>query len=102
MGMEMSTIADFVEKLEPTKKCQFIDTFFRIWSINGFGTMTKKDTELLLFRCLSDLLDNNSALGTNYQWAHLLRVTPQKIKPFNWNLTFASGISLLYPRKLAL
>jgi len=75
----MSTLADFVEGLPPEKKSILVNTFFRIWSSNGFGTMTKKDTELLLFRCLADLLSSD-APDNNYKWAHLLRVTPQKVK----------------------
>jgi hypothetical protein len=77
----MGTLAEFVQKLPQEKKSLLVETFFRIWSINGFGTMTKKDTELLLFRCLADLL-GDLAPKTNYGWAHLLRVTPQKVKAF--------------------
>ena len=76
---DTTTLAEFVKALPSEKKDVLVDTFFRIWSTNGFGTMTKKDTELLLFRCLADLLGDH-APQTNYDWAHLLRVTPKKVK----------------------
>lgn len=68
----MSTLADLVEKLPAAKKSRLVERFFRIWSSNGFGTMTEKDTELLLFRCLADLLGEHTP-ESNYPWAQLLR-----------------------------
>ena len=75
----MNSIAELVKELPSERKSVLFDTFFSVWSNNGFGTMTKKDTELLLFRCLKELLGDQTP-ENNYKWASLLRVTPQKVK----------------------
>jgi hypothetical protein len=65
--------------LTPVQKEQFFDAFWKAWSVNGFGTMTKKDSELLIFGCLKRAFGESGPKG-NYEWARLLRLTPAKIK----------------------
>ncbi|MGV3662544.1 MAG: hypothetical protein ACO1TE_20330 [Prosthecobacter sp.] len=65
--------------LSEKDKAAFFDTFWKAWSANGFGTLGKKDTELLIFGCLKQAF---GAAGptTNHDWAALLRLTPAKLK----------------------
>lgn len=63
----------------PKAKADFFDAFWTTWSFNGFGTLTKKDTELLIFCCLKRAF-GTSGPQNNYAWARLLRLTPTKIK----------------------
>jgi hypothetical protein len=65
--------------LTDAQKVAFFDIFWRTWSINGFGTLGKKDTELLIFACLKRACAG-SGPRSNYGWAKLLRLTPAKIK----------------------
>lgn len=79
MREPLRSIEEIVEKLTPSQKADFFDKFWTTWSVNGFGTLTKKDTELLIFGCLNQAL-GSTAPGNNYGWATLLRLTPSKIK----------------------
>jgi hypothetical protein len=74
--MNLATIPDL---LTPEQKATFFDGFWKTWSVNGFGTLTKKDSELLIFACLKRAF-GESGPTTNYAWARLLRLTPAKIK----------------------
>src|SRR5206468_8126643 len=65
--------------LTSMQKAQFFDVFWETWSVNGLGTMTKKDSELLIFGCLKRAF-GESGPKSNYEWARLLRLTPAKIK----------------------
>lgn len=46
---------------------------------NGFGSLSKKDTELLIFACLDHALASNKIVK-NMQWAQFLKLTPVRIK----------------------
>jgi hypothetical protein len=72
-------INDLASKLNAEAKAAFFDVFWKTWSSNGFGTLTKKDTELLIFDCLKTALGDTGP-ANNYEWARLLRLTPTKIK----------------------
>lgn len=75
----MIKLEDIPDCFSSTQKEAFFNTFWKTWSINGFGTMTKKDTELLIFACLQKTF-GSSCPETNYEWAQTLRLTPAKIK----------------------
>jgi hypothetical protein len=66
-------------KLSKDAKAAFFDVFWKTWSSNGFGTLTKKDTELLIFDCLRAAL-GDAGPANIHEWARLLRLTPAKIK----------------------
>jgi hypothetical protein len=74
--LEIDTI---VSALSKDAKAAFFDVFWKTWSSNGFGTLTKKDTELLIFDCLRAAL-GEAGPANNHEWARLLRLTPAKIK----------------------
>jgi len=67
------------KNLTDKQKVEFFDAFWDTWSTNGFGTLTKKDTELLIFGGLKKAFGDTGQM-TNYHWATLLRLTPAKIK----------------------
>lgn len=73
------TIENVTAKLEQKDKAEFFDKFWPTWAANGYGTLTKKDTELLLFACLKRAFGAKGPQN-NYRWAKLLRLTPSKIK----------------------
>lgn len=74
--LKLETIA---KQLNAEQKSEFFDVFWRTWSANGFGTLTKKDSELLIFGCLKRAFGSTGP-GSNYGWARLLRLTPSRIK----------------------
>ena len=74
------SLADVTQNLKPEQKVKFFDAFWATWSVNGFGTLTKKDTELLIFGCLKHALAGRDCPANIYQWAKLLRITPAKVK----------------------
>jgi hypothetical protein len=73
------SLATITKLLGAEQKAKFFDAFWATWSVNGFGTLTKKDTELLIFGCLKQVFGEKAPVN-NYHWAKLLRVTPSKIK----------------------
>ena len=75
-------------KLSKDAKAAFFDVFWKTWSSNGFGTLTKKDTELLIFDCLRAAL-GDAGPANIHEWARLLRLTPAKI-------FFSTGSPLTY------
>ena len=75
----MEQLTDIVKKLNDKQKSIFSDMFLGIWLSNGFGALTKKDTELLIFYAL-DVILGKSRPENNYEWSKLLKVTPSKIK----------------------
>jgi len=72
-------IETILKRLSDAQKVAFFDAFWTTWSVNGFGTLSKKDTELLIFGCLKRACVGNGP-RTNYDWAKLLRLTPARIK----------------------
>ena len=69
------------EQLTLHEKSEVFETYWKAWSVNGFGTLTKKDADLLMFLCLKKVLANKeNSPSNNYDWARLLRLTPTKIK----------------------
>jgi hypothetical protein len=69
-------IQDFLSK---DVKAEFFDVFWEAWSANGFGTLTKKDTELLIFGCLKKALGER-APSSNHDWVRFLRLTPGRVR----------------------
>jgi hypothetical protein len=77
--IELLTMEAVTHKLSVTEKASFFDVFWKAWSANGFGTLGKKDTELLVFICLKKAL-GVKALGKQYDWARFLRLTPARVR----------------------
>lgn len=76
---ETMTLELIPQLLNDKQKAAFFDVFWKTWATNGFGTLTKKDSELLIFSCLKKAFGAKGP-SSNYQWATLLRLTPTKIK----------------------
>jgi hypothetical protein len=74
--LDLDAITDL---LSSGQKAQFFNEFWTTWSVNGFGALTKKDSELLIFGCLKRAF-GNAGPKSNYEWACLLRLTPTRIK----------------------
>ena len=79
------TLESITTALDESQKARFFDVFWKAWTANGFGTLGKKDTELLIFACLKQAFEkegqeNENRPENNYEWARLLRLTPSKIK----------------------
>jgi len=60
------------------KKAQFTDVFLKEYIDKGFGTISKKEIDLLVFHLLSELADLDKI--SNYNLALKLKLTPTKIK----------------------
>ena len=75
----MDKLTSIVENLSSKQKSKFSEMFLGIWFSNGFGALTKKDTELLIFYTLNSILEKSKPKN-NYEWSKLLKVTPSKIK----------------------
>tara|TARA_R110002072_G_scaffold279882_3_gene442054 strand:+ start:765 stop:1535 length:771 start_codon:yes stop_codon:yes gene_type:complete len=73
------TIESVQSLLSKNEKAEFFDVFWKAWSANGFGTLAKKDTELLLFGCLKKSLGKH-APTSNHEWARFLRLTPGRVR----------------------
>ena len=73
------TIESVKDFLSEDVKAEFFDVFWKTWSANGFGTLTKKDTELLIFGCLKKALGDR-APRSNHEWARFLRLTPGRVR----------------------
>lgn len=73
------TIESASARLTDQQKAEFFDVFWKAWAANGFGTLSKKDTDLLIFGCLKRACGSDGPRD-NYGWAKLLRLTPSKIK----------------------
>jgi hypothetical protein len=67
------------DTLSTAEKARFFELFWPIWTGNGFATLTKRDTDLLVFHCLREAID---PLGkrSSHEWAHLLRITPSRYR----------------------
>jgi len=74
----MIKLEELPKNFSEKQKSAFFDIFWKTWSINGFGTMTKKDSELLIFACLQKIFGVECP-ETNYEWAQTLRLTPTLI-----------------------
>lgn len=68
-----------VKRLSQAEKAEFFDTFWKVWAANGFATLGKKDTDLLIFGCLRKALGSRAPAKT-YEWAHFLRLTPARVR----------------------
>jgi len=58
---------------------EFSQVFLSTWMRNGFGGLSKKDTELLIFACLDRAL-GGSRVVKNVEWAQTLRITTARVK----------------------
>jgi hypothetical protein len=79
MESNKNTLSERLNGLSNKQKVAFFDIFWKTWFSNGFGTLTKKDTELLIFICLKSALGDDCPQN-NYDWAILLKLTPSKVK----------------------
>lgn len=68
--------------LSNDKKIEFIDKFLLEYVDKGFGVLSKRETELLVFHLLSDLAELDSK--SNYELALTLKVTPTKVKNYRF------------------
>jgi hypothetical protein len=68
-----------VDAMTAEQSAAFASSFLRTWVDHGFGTLSKRDTELLLFTCLHEALGDEPA-RSNYDWARLLRITPARVR----------------------
>jgi hypothetical protein len=64
------------------KKIDFTDKFLNEFVNKGFGVLSKRETELLVFHLLSDLSELDSK--SNYEVALSLKITPTKVKNFRF------------------
>lgn len=64
------------------KKIDFADKFLKEFVDNGFGVLSKRETELLVFHLLSDLAELDSK--SNYELALTLKITPTKVKNYRF------------------
>jgi hypothetical protein len=75
----MDTLASRVFELKDDSLKLFSRCFLREWCRGGFSTLSKRDTDVLIFCCLYVSLEENRPKN-NYEWAKLLAVTPTKVK----------------------
>lgn len=75
----MSGLRELLDGLSDEQCTGFARQFLREYTEQGFGALTKRDTELLLFCCLQRSL-GGAAPRTNYEWARLLRITPARVR----------------------
>lgn len=75
----MSDMQTIIDGMTDDQKAEFGDRFLRTWSDHGFGTLSKRDTELLLFSCLTEVIGEGLP-RTNYDWARALRITPARVR----------------------
>ena len=68
-----------IGELQDEELISFGRTFLSIWMSNGFGGLSKKDTELLIFACLENALAQH-LMVSNYKLATELKVTTSKVK----------------------
>lgn len=68
--------------LNNEKKVAFADTFIKEFVDKGFGVLSKRETELLIFHLLSDLVELDSM--SNYELALKLKITPTKVKNYRF------------------
>jgi hypothetical protein len=64
-------------------KIAFADKFLLEYIERGFGIMSKRDTELLVFHLISELADLDSK--SNHELSLKLRVSPTKIKNYRFD-----------------
>ncbi len=64
------------------KKVAFADKFIKEFVDKGFGVLSKRETELLIFHLLSDLAELDSI--SNYELALKLKITPTKVKNYRF------------------
>lgn len=68
---------------DPKKKIQFADRFLSEFLSRGFGGLTKRDTELLVFHLISELAELDAK--TNHELSLWLRVSPRKIANYRFD-----------------
>ena len=73
------TIETVVSRLSQVRKAEFFNVFWKAWAANGFGTLSKKDTDLLVFGCLKKALGKDTPKNM-YEWARFLRLTPARVR----------------------
>jgi hypothetical protein len=73
------SLPSLVKTLAPDDKARFFDLFWEIWAASGFGTLSKRDTDLLVFHCLRQAIDRTGA-RKSHDWANLLRITQSRYR----------------------
>lgn len=83
-------------ELNDAQKREFAERFLTHWMANGFGVLTKSDTDLLVFDTLRRLLDPERA-ASNYDWSEYLRVSSSKVRNLRLtaHLRFQGGPEVL-------
>lgn len=76
--MKELQLHEILKSLPDDQAINFSKLFLPTWSRMGFGALTKKDTEVLIFCCLDAILSKKP--NNNYEWAKMLKITPQKVK----------------------
>lgn len=74
----MKQLHEALKELPDDQAIKFSKLFLPEWIRMGFGALTKKDTEVLIFCCLEAILSKKP--NNNYEWAKMLKITPQKVK----------------------
>lgn len=79
------TIEELVGKLSASEREAFADRFLRAYLGAGFGAMSKRETELLVFHCL----ERTQYFGglSFYERANVLRVLESKVKSLRADAT---------------
>jgi hypothetical protein len=75
----MKSLQELVSTLSDGQKKRFASLFLEIWSANGYGSLSKRDTDLLVVMCLL-ALSGDSAPTSDMGWAQLLKVTPNRAR----------------------
>lgn len=75
----MSDMRAIIDSMTEKQKADFENRFLRVWSDHGFGTLGKRDTELLLFSCLVEAVGEGLS-RTNYEWARALLITSARVR----------------------
>jgi len=94
MYFEPNELVKRLKNLPEKEKVFFFDTFFEIWGGNGFGTLSKKEIDLLIFSLMEKTLGK---LGSSsiYEWAKILKLTTTKIKNLKLE-SYLKYYSMLY------
>lgn len=85
----MSPESNITREMTDKQLATFAKFFLPVWMEGGFGTLTKRDTESLIFACLRYNLQGESF--SNYEWARRLRITPSKVQTLRMNAHMKYG-----------
>jgi len=75
----IESLQGIIAALEKAQKLRFADLFLETWSSNGFGSLSKRDTDLLVVMCIIALSGDGSPT-TDIGWAQLFKVAPARAR----------------------